>query len=40
MDLEILSEKEMSQIKGGEQVSGVWIYSDGEWLYIDRLDLE
>lgn len=33
MDLEKLSEKEMSQIKGGKQASGTWIYANGEWLY-------
>lgn len=40
MELEKLSEKEMSQIKGGEQVSGEWIYLDGEWIYVNTLDLK
>lgn len=35
-DLETLSESEMSQIKGG----GHWAWVEGEWVWINTLDLE
>lgn len=39
MELERLSRNEMSLIKGGQQSSGEWIYVDGNWIYIEKLDL-
>lgn len=39
MELERLSRNEMSLIKGGQQSSGEWIYVDGDWIYIEKLDL-
>lgn len=38
MKLEKLSKNEMSQIKGGRQSSGEWIYVDGDWIYIEKFD--
>lgn len=35
MELEKLSENEMSQIKGGEE----WIYINGTWVCIDPFTL-
>lgn len=40
MELERLSRNEMSLIKGGQQSSGEWIYINGNWIYIEKQDLE
>lgn len=39
MELEKLSKNEMLQVKGGEQPTGIWIYENGEWIYIEEYDL-
>lgn len=39
MELEKLSKNEMLQVKGGEQSTGIWIYINGEWIYIEKYDL-
>lgn len=36
-ELEKLSEKEMSQIRGG---NGRWVLINNEWIWIEALDLE
>lgn len=34
-----LSENEMLQIRGGEQLLGEWVYVEGEWIYLNTYDL-